>query len=75
MIENPTAGYEVYKKTPYHQEETRQVLIRFFPEEAEIYNYLQKQGGKAPYIKRLIREDMERAKAAAAAAEEAQGEE
>ena len=72
MIENPTAGYEVYKKTPYHQEETRQVLIRFFPEEAEIYNYLQKQGGKAPYIKRLIREDMERA---IAASEEAADEE
>ena len=65
MIENPTAGYEVYKKTPYHQEETRQVLIRFFPEDAEIYNYLKKQGAKAPYIKRLIREDMERARAAA----------
>ena len=72
MIENPTAGYEVHKKVPYHEKESKQVLIRFFAEDADIYAYLSSQPAKAPYIKRLIREDMERA---IAASEEAADEE
>lgn len=44
----------------YKAEKTKQAVVRFYPAESEIYEHLQAQPNKAGYIKRLIREDMDR---------------
>lgn len=44
----------------YKAEKTKQMVVRFYPAESEIYEHLQSQGNKQGYIKRLIREDMAR---------------
>ena len=44
----------------YKKEKTKQIAFRFFPKEQDIYEHLCRQENKAQYIKRLIREDMER---------------
>lgn len=46
----------------YQKEKVRQVSVKFFPAEADIYEHLMAQGNKNGYIKALIRADMERAK-------------
>lgn len=43
----------------YKREKTKQISLRFFPSEAEIFAHLQAQENKAAYIKALIRADME----------------
>lgn len=48
-----------YVKTPYRREETKQILVRFFSDEMDIYEYLKSQPSMGPYIKQLIRDDME----------------
>ena len=42
----------------YKAEKTTQVVIRFYPKDAELLAHLQAQESKQGYIKRLIREDM-----------------
>jgi len=44
----------------YKRERTRQVLVRFYPAEEELWEWLQRQPNKAEYLKRLVREDMGR---------------
>lgn len=44
----------------YRKEHTKQLAMRFFPDDMDLWEHLQKQDGKAAYIKRLIRDDMER---------------
>ena len=44
----------------YKAEKTRQLVIRFYPADADILEHLQGQDSKQGYIKRLIREDMQR---------------
>ena len=44
----------------YKDEKTKRVAVRFYPAEADIYAHLEAQPNKQGYIKRLIREDMER---------------
>ena len=44
----------------YQREKTTTVSVRFYPAEAGILAWLQEQPNKQGYIKRLIREDMER---------------
>ena len=42
----------------YKAEKTTQLVIRFYPKDADILEHLRAQGSKQGYIKRLIREDM-----------------
>lgn len=42
----------------YKAEKTKQLVVRFYPADADILEHLQKQDSKQGYIKRLIREDM-----------------
>lgn len=43
----------------YRKEHTKQLSMRFFPSDMELWEHLEKQPKKADYIKRLIREDLE----------------
>jgi len=44
----------------YKAEKTTQIVMRFYPKDAELLAHLRRQESKQGYIKRLIREDMER---------------
>ena len=48
----------------YRRENVKQVVVRFYPgeEDAAVYTHLKAQPRMGEYIKRLIREDMERAR-------------
>ena len=44
----------------YRKKSVKQAAVRFYPAETDIWEWLQAQDNRAGYIKRLIREDMER---------------
>jgi hypothetical protein len=44
----------------YRKKSVKQATIRFYPTEADIWEWLQAQENRAGYVKSLIREDMER---------------
>ncbi len=44
----------------YRKKSVKQAAIRFYPADADIWEWLQAQENKAGYVKQLIREDMER---------------
>lgn len=45
----------------YKTRNTKQIRARFYPTDMALYDYVSQQPeGISPYIKRLIREDMER---------------
>lgn len=46
----------------YTREKVTQKQVRFYPADRDILDYAEAQGAFATYVKRLIREDMERAK-------------
>lgn len=46
----------------YAKEKVRQVGIKFYPSERDIYEWLQGQPNKQGYVKALVRADMERAR-------------
>ena len=43
----------------YRKRSVKQVAVRFYPAEDELWAWLSSQGNKAGYIKGLIRADME----------------
>ncbi|MDY4041308.1 MAG: hypothetical protein SOY67_04315 [Collinsella sp.] len=49
----------------YRREKTATVVIRLYPTDADVLEWLRSQESKQGYIKRLIREDMARAQASA----------
>lgn len=45
----------------YKRENTKRIMVRFYPTDMALCDYAKsREEGIAPYIKRLIREDMER---------------
>ena len=44
----------------YQKEKTKQIAIRFSPNEMDVFEHIKMQPNIAGYIKRLVREDMER---------------
>ena len=44
----------------YRKKSVKQSVVKFYPAEADIWEWLQAQENRAGYIKRLVREDMER---------------
>ena len=46
--------------TNYRKRNMKNVSVSFFPADKDIFEHMEKQGGRGSYIKRLIREDMER---------------
>lgn len=44
----------------YRRSSVRQVTVRFYPDDAEVWEWLQSQPNKQGYIRELIREDMGR---------------
>lgn len=46
----------------YRKESMKQVTVRFSPNEMDVYEYLKGHDNVAGYVKRLIREDMGRAR-------------
>lgn len=47
-------------RAKYEKEKVRQVMVRFYPSENDILEFLESQDNKAGYIKELIRKDMNR---------------
>lgn len=45
----------------YQKEKVKQQVVKFYPADEDIYQYLQQQENKMGYIKALIRADMEAA--------------
>ena len=43
----------------YRRKCTKSVTVRFYPSESDIFEHMERQGGRSSYIKRLIRDDME----------------
>lgn len=43
----------------YRKEKTKQLAMRFYPDDMDLWEHLESQDNKAAYIKRLIREDLE----------------
>lgn len=44
----------------YRRANVKQVIVRFYPSEADLLEHLDKQASRAGYIKELIRADMTR---------------
>lgn len=44
----------------YRREHTKQLALRFYPSDMDLWEHLERQPSKAAYVKRLIRDDMER---------------
>lgn len=44
----------------YQKEKTKQIAIRFSPNEMDVYDFIKSQPNIAGYIKRLVRDDMAR---------------
>lgn len=44
----------------YRKKHVKQVTVRFYPSEQDLFEHMEKQGGRAAYIKGLIRADMEK---------------
>ena len=47
-------------RAKYEGSSVKAVLVRFYPADADLYDWLCEQPAKATYIKGLIRADMER---------------
>ena len=45
----------------YRRENVKQITVQFFPADMDVYEHIKSQDKIAAYIKRLVREDMERA--------------
>ena len=43
----------------YRKEKTKQINIRFFPKDMDLWGYLQGKDNIAEYVRQLIRDDME----------------
>lgn len=46
-------------KAKYNREKMKQKIVRFSPNEMDLYEHLQKQPNQMGYIKSLIRKDMD----------------
>lgn len=44
----------------YRKKSTKQIVLRFYPGEEEMYDFVKSQPNATAYVKGLIREDMER---------------
>ena len=53
------AGEARYKKAN-HREKIRKIGINFSPVDSDILEYLEAKGNRSGYLKKLLREDMER---------------
>ena len=49
-----------YDCDPLSKKSVKTFLLRFFPTDYDLYEYLQAQPKKAEYLRNLIREDMDR---------------
>ena len=47
----------------YAKANVRQVVVKFYPADYELYDFVKSQDGVNAYMKRLVREDMERRRA------------
>lgn len=44
----------------YRKDNVKNVSVKFYPSEKELFDFLDSKGGRASYIKQLLREAMER---------------
>ena len=58
----PTSEAQKRASTNYRKRHVKNVTVAFYPADKEMFEWLDSQGGRASYIKRLIKEDMEKRK-------------
>lgn len=56
----PVSDAQKRASAKYNREKVTQKVVRFYPADADILMHAERQGAFATYVKRLIREDMER---------------
>ena len=56
----PVSEAQKRANAKYAREKTKAYTMRFYPTDADLLAWLESQPNKQGYIKRLIREDMER---------------
>ncbi|MEF2855826.1 hypothetical protein ACTQY8_05470 [Collinsella bouchesdurhonensis] len=56
----PVSDAQKRASAKYNREKVTQKVVRFYPADADILRHAERQGAFATYVKRLIREDMER---------------
>ena len=61
MIKKKTSEAQLRAVSKY-KEKVKRLTIDFAPTEMDLYEQIEKQPKKQTYVKRLIREDMERTK-------------
>lgn len=55
----PQSDAQRRAKAKYQKEKVRQVVVRFYPSDQEILDYLEQHENMGGYIKELIKRDME----------------
>lgn len=55
----PQSDAQRRAKAKYQKEKVRQVVVRFYPADQKILDYLEQQGNMGGYIKELIRRDID----------------
>lgn len=58
----PMSEAQIRANANYRKRHVKTVTVPFYPGDADLFEWLDPQGGRATYIKRLIREDLERNK-------------
>lgn len=56
----PASEAQKRAKAKYAKKKTKQLSMRFFPNDMDLWEHLDNQPNKAAYIKQLIRDDMEK---------------
>ena len=56
----PVSDAQKRATAKYLREKVKTISIRFYPAEHDLFEWLDAQPNKQGYVKRLIREDMER---------------
>lgn len=56
----PLTDAQKRAQATYRKKSVRQAVVKFYPAEVDVWEWLQTQDNRSGYIKQLIRDDMER---------------
>jgi hypothetical protein len=57
----PASKAQLEANKRYRKNNVKNITVAFYPADVDILAYLDSKGGRSSYIKKLIREDMEKA--------------
>ena len=58
-----TSQAQLRANANYRKRHVKTITMSFYPADKDLFEHMEKQGGRGSYLKRLIREDMERTQA------------